>query len=184
MENVQREYSEEEMIAFLSDGSEQAFQIVYDAYAPTLYGIVLKIVRQNEIAEDLIQEAFVRIWQRADRFDRAKGSLFTWMLNIARNHSIDYIRSKYARNQSSTEHNFVSIEEEQYMELSVDTIGLLEQLDTLPPDYRQLIDLLYFQGYTQKEVSEELKIPLGTIKTRVRAAFVYLRELLKEFQYE
>ncbi len=180
----QRKHSEEELIALLREKSERSFNIVYDAYSPALFGIVLKIVRYESVAEDVLQEAFVRIWQGIDSFDRSKGSLFTWMLNIARNHAIDYLRSKQARNQAMNESHSEVHHDLESVELAVDTIGLMEQLDTLAPEYRMLIDLLYFKGYTQKEISEERNIPIGTVKTRIRAAFSQLRVVLKEFQYE
>ena len=178
----QHGHSEEELISLLLERSERAFSVIYDAYSPVLYGIVLKIVRSEEVAEDVLQEAFVKVWQGVDKFDRSKGSLFTWLLNITRNHAIDYVRSKYARHQVSEAGNSVSIGEEESFELPVDTIGMHEQIESLAPEYRVLIDLLYFKGYTQKEISDELHIPLGTIKTRVRAAFNQLRILLKEFK--
>ncbi len=181
---LQARHTEEELIALLAERSERAFNELYEAYSPALYGIVVKIVHSEDIAEDLLQEAFVKIWQRADSFDRSKGSLFTWLLNVTRNHAIDYVRSKYARAQVHEAENSVSIADEQRVELPIDMIGLAEQIRTLPEDHRVLIDLLYFQGYTQKEISDEFQIPLGTIKTRVRAAFTHLRVLLKEYMYE
>lgn len=180
----QQKYSEEQLIEILRERSERSFSILYDAYADVLLGIILKIVKNEDVAEDVLQESFIKIWQGVDKFDRSRGSLFTWLLNVARNHAIDYIRSGYARRQNSQVDISVCMEAEMLVELPIEMIGLNERLKLLAPETRVLIDKLYFQGYTQKEISDEMQIPLGTIKTRVRAAFSQLRVLLKEYKHE
>jgi RNA polymerase sigma-70 factor (ECF subfamily) len=136
---------------------------------------VLRIVQSEEIAQDVMQDAFVKIWENGTSYNSAKGTLFTWLLNITRNTAIDKLRSagyrKREKNQSidGYVHNKVSNNG-----TNPDEIGVKELLSNLDEKYREIIDMIYFRGFTQKEVSEELDIPLGTVKTRLRIA---LREL-------
>ena len=126
-------------------------------------------------------KAFVNIWRNIESYERSKGSLFTWILNVARNTAIDKLRSQdYQQNtQNQPLEYFVSVvEEENPVEHQVDAIGVRKVVDQLRPEYRSIIDLVYFQGYTQAEVADELEIPLGTVKTRVKAALAQLRTLI------
>lgn len=133
------------------------------------------------LAQDILQEAFVKIWKHADHYDPSKGSLFTWMLNITRNLAIDKIRSAGYRNQEKIQ----ALDENVYNNsklietLNPNTIGLHKLVDQLEDKYRMVIDLIYFGGFTQQEVQEKLGIPLGTVKSRIRIA---LRELRKVFE--
>ncbi len=158
-----------------------AFTEIYDKYSSALYGITVKIVRSDTVAQDVLQEAFVKIWQCADQYDPEKGTLFTWLLNITRRTAIDKIRSAGYRRITTVD----SISEtkpgdwfEQNQGLNPDHIGVKALVDRrLEEKYRQVIDLLYFQGMTQKEVQEYLGIPLGTVKSRTRIAMRKLRDL-------
>ncbi len=178
--------SEEVLVEKLSQRNEQAFQWLYDQYSPALYGVVLKIVKDDEHAKDLLQDIFVKIWKNLDSYDAQKGRLFTWLLNVARNTAIDSLRSKRATQQSSTvgaihpEADSVHIIDRQHntSQPNTDSIGMREIVDQLRPERRQLIDLVYFEGYTHEEAAEALNLPIGTVKTRVRSA---LQELKKIF---
>lgn len=180
--NNKTRYSETELIEMLRQRSETSFSYLYDNYSDALYGIVFHIVNSEEIAEDLMQEAFVRIWQNFDSYDKNKGKLFTWMLNIARNAAIDHIRSAQFKHDGKNRSidDFVNIiHTNQNTSSRTDQIGLKETLLKLKPDHKIIIDLIYFKGYTQAEVSEELAMPLGTVKTRARTALLQLREILR-----
>ena len=145
-------------------------------------GVISRIIKKEELAEEILQDVFLKIWDRIDSYDATKGKLFTWMLNIARNQAIDKTRSKEFSKGKKTEdiENFVSkVDKNDYTELSVESIGLSELLKQLPEDQRFVIDQHYLKGYTQAEVSEEFNLPLGTVKTRMRLAMKGLRNLLK-----
>ena len=174
-------YSEQELVALLLQQNDQAFSYLYDNYSPALFGIINQIVSDKEIANDVLQDVFINIWRKISSYDEMKGRLFTWMLNIARNAAIDKIRSRpyqdSLKNQpleetvSSTAANHVVIPQ-------INDIGLKKLINKLKEDYRVLIDLSYFQGFTHEEISKLLNIPLGTVKTRIRSALIQLRTMI------
>jgi RNA polymerase sigma-70 factor (ECF subfamily) len=149
-------------------------------YSASLYGVIYRIIQHEEIAEDLLQDTFVRIWNSFSSYDSTKGRLFTWMVNIARNITIDKTRSKDFRNNSKTEdieNNVLTIEMQSGNILNPEVMGLKELVAKLKPEQKIVLDLVYFRGFTHLEVSEELEIPLGTVKTRLRNAIITLRKL-------
>jgi RNA polymerase sigma-70 factor (ECF subfamily) len=165
----------------LKQRHQNAFSYLYDHYSGSLYSIILNIVPDKELACDVLQEVFIKIWKQIETYDDYKGRLFTWMLNIARNASIDAIRSKgYQKAQQSRE-----LTENVYYaggssELNTDKIGLRKVVHSLKEDYRVLIELSYFEGFTQDEISKMLKIPLGTVKTRMRSALTQLKQVIRQ----
>jgi RNA polymerase sigma-70 factor, ECF subfamily len=174
---------EGDLVLMLQSKDQRGFSILYDNYSSALYGVILKIVRTEEIAADVLQDAFVKIWKNIEGYNRTKGTLFTWMLNVARNTAIDKIRSQDFQNSQRNQDldSTVEIIDNQVnSQFDVDAIGLKKVVENLRPEHRQMIDLLYFQGYTQAEVAEEFDIPLGTVKTRVKAAIVQLRQYFVE----
>jgi RNA polymerase sigma-70 factor (ECF subfamily) len=180
---TQSHYTEEELVALLKSGSDKAFSIIYDSFSGALYGVINRIVNDEEQANDILQEAFVKIWKNSASYDTSRGRLFTWLLNIARNCAIDATRSKQnkdGRKNQSLDNSVKSINKTRVSAINTDHIGLKEVVEKLRPEYRQIIDLLYFGGYTQEELAKEMGIPLGTVKTRSRAALVVLRELMQE----
>jgi len=173
--------SEEELIQRLKQQDESAMAILYDNYAAALFGVILRIVKSEAVAEDVMQESFVKIWTSFVQYDVEKGRLFTWIINIARNTAIDKIRSKQYRVGSRTtaiEDSGVNNMESSY-DIKPEQLGLKEVVAKLNPDQKQIIDMMYFDGYTQSEVAEELSIPLGTVKTRSRAAIKMLIKLFR-----
>ena len=129
----------------------------------------------------MLQDAFLKIWDKIDSYDRSKGKLFTWMLNLTRNLAIDRTRSREFSKDKKTGgiENYVSrIDREGHTEQEVEAIGLSELLKALPEDQRFIIDQHYLKGYTQSEISEEFNLPLGTVKTRMRLAMKELRNIL------
>jgi RNA polymerase sigma-70 factor (ECF subfamily) len=172
-------YTESELLQGLQDHDEQAFSFLYEHYSKALYGIILQIIPQQELAEDVLQEVFVKIWQNIKSYDKTKGRLYTWMLNIARNQSIDRTRSKDFSNRNKTielSDNVYSSKEG--VEANINDVGLKKTLSKLPVESRKLLDLAYFQGYTQEEISKIMDIPLGTVKTRIRNTIINLRKIL------
>ncbi|NNC94750.1 MAG: RNA polymerase sigma factor [Chitinophagales bacterium] len=166
------------LISRIKQGEKEAFEVLYDKYSAALFGVVTKIVRSEEIGQDVMQEAFVKIWKKIHSYDSSKGSLFTWMLNISRNTAIDKWR-KIKREQKveiQTDESVVGIQN-QHTSINIDSIGLKELVDKLTPEQKLVVEYIYFNGYTQQEVSDELGIPLGTVKSRVRKAVIELRKV-------
>ncbi len=169
--------SQAAMVDRLLQRDRKAFEQLYDDYSAAIYGLVLKILRDEAMAEDSLQDAFVRIWQKIHTYDESKGRLFTWMLNVARNIAIDKLRANTSRKAELTSSLSPNIASKgPSTTLQIDHIGIREIVDGLPPDQKMVIELIYFQGYTQAEVAEEFEIPLGTVKSRVRLAMNYLRD--------
>lgn len=155
---------------------------LYNHYSSALYGVISRIINNEDIAEEVLQDAFLRIWDRIDSYDASKGRLFTWMLNIARNLAIDKTRSREISKDKKTDDidNLVNrIDRREQAEQKVETIGLKEVLTRLPEEQKFVVEYLYLKGYTQSELAEEFGIPLGTVKTRLRLAMIELRSLLK-----
>ncbi len=174
---------EDVLVKMLAMRDESALGILYDNYSSAMYGVIYRIIQDHPSAEDILQEAFLKIWNNFAQYDVAKGRLFTWMINICRNLSIDKIRSKdfSNRNKNLSADSIVSIIDlESSNSFNPDTIGVKEITKKLDPEYKLIIDLLFFQGYSQSEAAEKLNIPLGTVKTRSRVAIQKLRELFLE----
>ena len=173
--------TQEELLPQIYKKDDKAFTLLYDMYAKSLYGIIYNLIKDREEAEDVLQETFVKIWKNMDSYNESKGRFFTWILNIARNTAIDKLRSKnFNNNQKNlSSDNFVHIlDDSSKTNNKIDTIGIQEFVKKLKPKCIQLIDLLFFKGYTQQEASEELEIPSGTVKTQNRNCINELRNLL------
>jgi len=171
------------LILELQKGNERAFERIYHLYSESTYGIIFTIIRDEKVAEEVLQDVFLKIWDKAPSYNSDKGRFFTWILNIARNASIDKIRSKDFKNdqQNLKTDNFVDIlEAKTNFSEAVDSIGLKKYIDALKPVCKKLIDYLFFKGYTQKETSEELDMPLGTVKTRNRVCIDKLRAMVSK----
>ncbi len=171
--------SEEELVNGLKSQDTAAMEALFSMYSGALLGVISRIVVQTEVAEDVLQETFVKIWNSASGYDPSKGRLFTWMMNIARNLSIDKLRSKDYKNSNKNqdiENNVDFIDEQKKVTFNADTLGLKDLVTDLKPDFKDVLDMVYFKGYTHVEAAEELNIPLGTVKTRVRMAILELRK--------
>jgi len=166
----------------LKNRKQSALDYLYDHYSGALYGVIFRILKKEEISEEVLQDVFLKIWNKIDAYDSSKGKLFTWMLNIARNHAIDKTRSKEMNKGKKTDdidYLVNKIDTRENAELQIDAIGLKEVLMGLSEDQRFIVDQLYLKGYTQSEVAEEFNIPLGTVKTRLRSAMIELRSILR-----
>ncbi len=175
--NKQKKYTEEELYSELKSKSRVAFEYLYDNYSPALYGVVFNVVRNEETANDVLQDVFVKIWKNFDSYDPAKSRIYTWMLNVARNSAIDKLRSV-----SSLQKNEVRKDQDFILNIVAssstytDGIGLDKLVNSLDKEQKEVIELLYYKGFTQVEAAEELNIPLGTVKSRVRLAVNKLRK--------
>lgn len=179
---INNHMSQEELLVLIYKKDERAFTHLYDMYSKSLFSVISVLVKNREEAEDVLQEVFVKIWKNIDSYNESKGRFYTWILNIARNTSIDKLRSKNFNNSQknlSTD-NFVNhFEDSSILADKMDTIGLQDFVKKLKPKCIQIIDLLFFKGYTQQEASDELAIPLGTVKTQNRNCINDLRNYLK-----
>lgn len=162
--------------------NREAFSTLYDQYSATLFNIIGKIVRNTKASEELLQDIFIKVWKNIDRYDASKGTLFTWMLNITRNTCIDYLRSsrhKRELNSHPLDEGETTLTAGCNMPYTPENSELRGWALKLDHKYRQIIDLIYFWGYTQEDVSKILNIPLGTVKTRSRNGLQQLRILYK-----
>ena len=169
-----------ELIQRLQKQDRNALSKLYDLYSSALYGVVLRIVQSPELAQQVLQDTFLKVWRNSASYDASKGRLFTWLLNIARNTAIDATRTAHFRNQQKTEGTESLVSRPGNDAINPDHLGVREAVDALDEKYRTLIDLVYFKGYTQEEVSEETGIPIGTVKTRLRYAMNELRKVFGE----
>lgn len=177
--------SPDQILSLLLSRDEKGFNYLYQNYSGALYGVIIRIVRYEEEANEVLQDVFVKIWNSIKSFDSTKASLYTWMLNIARNSAIDRLKSKSFQNdlQNQSIPDFVNDRIGLSTEQSHEFNEVQDRVNTLRDDYKVIINKAYFGGLTQEEIAEELQIPLGTVKTRTRAALIELREILKEFKF-
>ncbi|MCU0443971.1 MAG: sigma-70 family RNA polymerase sigma factor [Microscillaceae bacterium] len=169
---------EAELVERLRQKDRKGFAQLYDNYGSALYGVILKIVKIEEVAQDVLQDSFVKIWKSTDLYSRDKGTLFTWILNIARNTAIDKIRSQdYKQNYQNAPIEAKQVDKQANTQTKTDHIGLKSLIERLLPEHQEVIEYLYFKGFTQSEAAEALAIPLGTVKTRVKIALRELRKL-------
>ena len=164
----------------LQQREEQAFSYLYDNYSGALLGVIGGIITDRELAQDVLQNVFVNIWRKIESYDPSKGRLFTWMLNIARNAAIDEIRSRGYRDAQKNQP--IADQAELPGAVSgpvVDDVGLKKVLRNLKQEWRTLIELAYFQGFTHEEIAKMQGLPLGTVKTRIRTALIQLRTMIR-----
>ncbi|MBC6110293.1 RNA polymerase sigma factor [Pedobacter fastidiosus] len=162
----------------LVSGSFDAFNQLYKMYAPSLLGVISKIVQQQETAEDLLQDTFIKIRKYASSYDPSKSRIFTWISRIARNTALDYLRLKMNKDGAKNiSLDFVSAElDTNYTNsFNPEVIGLKNLFNSLNSKQREIIDLIYYKGYTHEEVAEKLSMPIGTVKTRIRMSIQKLR---------
>ena len=170
-----------QLVARLKEQDKSALAYLYDHYSAALYGTILRMVKQRGIAEEILQDTFLKIWNNIDRYSASRGRLFTWMFNVARNLAIDKLRSREIRQTLKTvavaDHQDY-IDNKNHHQQQTDSIGIDRLLKKLQPEQFLIINLLYFHGFTQAQVATEYQIPLGTVKTRHRTAMINLRRLL------
>jgi len=171
----------ETLILKFQQKDEKAFEALYNMYSDSMHGVIFNIVRDNDIAEELMQDVFIKAWNNASSYSAEKGRFFTWILNIARNAAIDKTRSKAFKNSKKNldAEYFVDIlQNSESLDNKTDAIGIGKFVSKLAKKCIEVIELLYFKGYTQKEASEELNIPIGTIKTHNRNCIKELRDIV------
>jgi len=172
-------HTEESLVALLKQGDKNAFNYLYDNYSAVLFGVIRRIILDEITAQDVLQDVFVKIWNNIGQYEPVKGRIYTWMINIARNAAIDKLRSKgeimKGKIQTGEEVVF-STQQTGGTEQQTDVIGLRKIVEGLKPEHYSIVDLAYYKGFTLDEISKTLDVPLGTVKTRMRAAMQHLRQ--------
>lgn len=172
-----------ELLRRSSRGDEAAFAELYDLFAARIYGLVLRVVRDQAQSEEVTQEAFLQIWRNAARYDAALGSASSWVLTMAHRRAVDRVRSAESARRRDDEYAVSNTDRDidqtsDTVERSLDRQRVVRALDALTEAQRSAIELAYFGGYTHKEVAVMLDLPLGTAKTRIRDGLIRLRDAL------
>lgn len=170
----------------LSEGDREAFDELYRRYSPTAYGLAYRLTGQQILAQDVVHDAFMALWRAPEAYDPARGAFRTFFLSLVHHRAVDTIRrEERMRRRTERAANLEPVVGEDVAEGVVDlaSIGerrreVREALTTLPPEQRQVLEMAYFDGKTQATIAEELRIPLGTVKTRTLAAMRKLRRAL------
>lgn len=178
-----------ELVRRIAERDAAALESLYDRYEKAVYAFAYRFVQDAMLAEEIVQELFMRIWNQPERYDASQGKLTTWIFAVTRNIAIDQLRKRQNRTSGQT------AETERFERMPDPASGPAEEYDakwtgerikeavsTLNPDQRQVLDLIYYQGYTQHEVSERHGIPLGTVKSRVRLAMKQLKDRLGDLE--
>jgi RNA polymerase sigma-70 factor (ECF subfamily) len=172
----------EELISQFQHKDVKAYEKLYNIYCDSISGVVNTIVKNDDVTQEITQDVFIKAWNKSDSYDEKKGRFFTWILNIARNSAIDYTRSKkFKQTKQNLNSDFFvdTLESSDSLDSATDAIGINEFVKKLSNKCKDVIRLLFFKGYTQKEAAEELDIPLGTIKTRNRNCIAELRTMVE-----
>ncbi len=172
--------TETKLVERLKLGEQAAFAELYDNYGRALHGIIFHITNSAAETENLLQDTFVKIWRNIARYDPSKGRLYTWLVVVARRTALDFMRSAYFSQKQAIQSDdaLVTVGAHAPEIKQVEFLGLDTTLAALEPKLKQVIDMQYFLGYSQQEVADELGLPLGTVKSRTRAALIHLRKQL------
>lgn len=189
LKNIDAE-EEIKLLERIAAKNQNALENLYVLYSRIIYSVVIRIVKNQEDAEEVLQNIFLQVWEKAGSFNKHKGTVYAWLMTMARNKAIDKIRSADHKKNSGT-FTFdekIEIWENENSMLAIDAAAAAERseyvkkaLYNLPDEQRLVIEMAFFDGYTQKEISEKLKLPLGTIKTRSRQGMIKLQNLLKDY---
>ncbi|HKW71286.1 MAG TPA: sigma-70 family RNA polymerase sigma factor [Candidatus Dormibacteraeota bacterium] len=176
---------DEELAAGLAAGNHVALAELYDRYAGLAYGVAIRILGDPGRAEDAVQDAFMNVWSRAASFDAERGSVRAWLLTAVRNRSIDYLRGRGAHERQEDELQpdvayATSSPSDPWREVSValERSAVRDAIGSLPAEQRQVVELAYFGGYTHTEIADMTRLPLGTVKGRMRLALEKLSSYL------
>jgi RNA polymerase sigma-70 factor (ECF subfamily) len=173
----------------VATGDVDAFERLYDQHSPILYALLLRMLANAEDAQEVLQETFVQIWNRASMFDSVRGSEIAWLISIARSRGIDRMRSRRVRGEREQEAmRDISVRSANvHTDVATENVIVHEQsravrqaLEQLPENQRSALELAYFEGLSQSEIATRLNQPLGTVKTRMQLGMKKLRESLRE----
>jgi len=169
---------EEDLVRDLLAGHASAFATLYEAYSPALFGVLLRLVKDSDRAEDLLQDAFIKIWLNFPHYDAKQGRLFTWLLAVTRNVALDALRARKVRLSAIP---YLQAQSDGLCYVQVGEVKLSQSLlSYLAPKHRTIMELIYYRDHTKDEVAKQLKLPIGTVKTRHRMALQHLKLLFKQ----
>ena len=179
-----RDTEDEELLKRVAEGDEDALLRLYDKYGRLVYSLAYRVLQDHQLAEEVTQDVFTRVWQSARSFDPQKSRFTTWLTSITRNRSIDVLRRRRVRGltgagEAELNTAITRADERFSPEHHLQALAVREALRQLPPPQREVLELAYFSGMTQREIAEHLNIPLGTVKTRMRLGLLKLRDLLE-----
>ena len=184
MNPEQAQISDAELLRRIADGDEEALASLYDRYKAILFSLILRILNSRPEAEDILQDVFIQVWNKAKAFDEERGRAFTWLVTLSRSRAIDRLRQLGSRERTATEASrhapelWADAEEDAIKSEQSEVVR--NALAELPEEQRRALLLAYFEGLTQTEIAERLQTPLGTVKTRMRSGMIKLRELLAD----
>jgi RNA polymerase sigma-70 factor, ECF subfamily len=172
--------ADEKLISFVGQGDAEAFTTLYDRHSHAAFSLAYRVMGERQAAEDVAQDAFLKLWCSATSYRPERGSVRTWILSIVHNRGIDQIRSQASRRRTQDKIE-ASAPRSQPSEAFAETLRnsqrdqVREALDTLPPEQLKILELAYFSGYTHLQISELVDVPLGTIKGRMRLGLKKMR---------
>ena len=181
--NLQTDHREIEMIECLLGETDRHFAKFYERYSAALYGLIVQWVKDTGLAENLLQDVFVKAWRSKQLYDASKGKLFTWLYNIARHLCIDHLRSKACKKSKASLLSAdisIVLPYRGTANPSPDGIGLRKLVSSLRKEEQEVIELMYFKGFTQREIAILMDTPIGTVKTRMSRAIRNLRYYFKK----
>jgi RNA polymerase sigma-70 factor, ECF subfamily len=172
-----------DLLGLVADGDQAAFGQLYDQLSGRVLGLVRRLLKDHAQSEEVTQEIFLEVWQNAKRYDTAKGSATTWILTMAHRRAVDRIRSSQSTRDRDTKIGLRDMETEydsvsESVEITVEHERVGQALQRLTELQRQAVTLAYYGGYSHSEVAEMLKVPIGTVKTRLRDGMIRLRDEL------
>lgn len=179
-----------ELLYKIARGDQNSLEILYDLYCRVIYSLVLRVLKRREDAEEITQNVFLQIWEKAGLFNFEKGSVYTWIINIARNKAIDKLRSKDYR---QIKENVIELDkydwwQEGNKDIAIDTLSDIDTIEhvkkaltMLPNEQKLVIEMAYFEGCTHVEIADKLNLPLGTVKTRARQAMIKLQKFFNGY---
>jgi RNA polymerase sigma-70 factor, ECF subfamily len=179
-----------ELLRRISEGEEAAFRDLFRRYAPVAIALALRVVRQRGLAEEVVQEVFLSLWLTAERFDETRGSARAWLMGMVRNRAVDAVRREQTQRRRADElatSDVIVVEDPadevvHQLDLPAERLAIRGALDDLPPDQREVLELMYFGGLSQSQVAERLSLPLGTVKSRTLLGMRRLRGVLARLE--
>jgi RNA polymerase sigma factor (sigma-70 family) len=178
--------SEDKLVEALKNMDRGAMTSLYKMYSDSLYRVISTIVVIEEVAQDLLQETFIKIWNSFKQYDPGKGRLYTWMARLARNLSIDYLRSVNYRNYTVSEdlsEATQQIDQAFHVSFNPELIGVKDMTRILNDEQKLALDLIYFKGYTHVQAAKELHITVGILRSRLQSSITVLRKTYNRDQF-
>ena len=171
-------FEDEELVHRVAQGDHRALSELYDRYSRPVYATGIRSLGDSRLAEELVQDAFTNVWRGAASFDPSRASFATWLYRLTRNRAVDLARRRRVRPQSDGEDRLRALSGGQEPEASVDFWDVARALSRIPEEHREVLTLAYFEGLSQREISQRTGVPLGTIKSRTTVALKKLHRSL------